>query len=656
MAAGSVISLGIAVNGEETFESALKAINAEVKDLTSGVGATDAAMKNMGQTEDMVAQKNEQLHAKMDMLNQKLGILQQQYDKNTAKLQEMAAALEEAKASGDDTAIDAATNAYNNQAKVVADLSNQMNKCEKDINNTAGAIAENNKAMGLWATAMKLASGDATQMREAIGTLAEKALETASNVGSALVEGIKSFGETCVEAAKKVWDLEREAGQYADTINTLSQQTGIDPIDLQKWEYASQFIDTSVDTITGSMKRLTLNMAEEGNAAGEAFAQLGIKTTDAAGNMRSAEDVFWEAIDALGNVANETERDQLAMAMFGRSAQELNPLIIAGSDAFRQLGDEAQQMGIILDGEALNDLNSFDDAVNKLNSTITGAGRQIAAAFAPALTSITNDVQGVVQAFVGMVNGVEGSKEQLKASITQLCENVKTTLHEMLPAILEFGIQLILTLADAIIDNLDTIIDAALELILALVDGLIDNIDKLVDAALKLIIGLAEGLIKALPRLVEKAPEIISAVCDALLDGISMLWDVGKQWIEGIWEGIKNTADWLWKQVKGFFNDTIKGIMNIFGIASPSKLFRDEVGKQIVLGFAEGITGNLGIVEDAYARMLPDAGLFSQASDGFSVAARAAAEDGGSMLWQDNRPIVLELNDRELGRAVRGYV
>lgn len=656
MATGSVISLGIAVDGEETFKSALKAIDAEIKNLSSGIEKTDASMKSMGQTEELTAKKNEQLAAKIDALMQKLGIVQQQYDTASAKLKELADALEAAQEAGDPAAIEQASNAYNRQAAVVSDLGTKMNRIEADITRASNAMEDGADDADDMAESMEDSGSSADSLTDRLQSLAEKALETAGNVGDALVDGVRSFGETCVEAAKKVWELEREAGQYADTILTVSEQMGVDPIDYQKWEYASQFIDTEVGVITGSMRKLTMNMGEESNAAGEALAQLGIKTTDASGHLRDSETVFWQAIDALGKISNEAERDKLAMDIFGRSAQELNPLINAGSAAFKQLGDEAQQMGIILDGDALSSLGSFDDAVNKLNSTITGAGRQIAAAFAPALTSITNDVQGVVQAFVGMVNGVEGSKEQFKASITQLCENVKTTLHEMLPAILEFGIQLILTLADAIIDNLDTIIDAAMELILALVDGLIDNIDKLVDAALKLIIGLAEGLIKALPRLVEKAPEIISSVCDALLDGISMLWDVGKAWIEGIWEGIKNTADWLWKQVKGFFNDTIQGIMNIFGIGSPSKLFRDEVGKQIVTGFALGITDNLGIVEDAYARMLPDSGMFAQGADGFSVAARAAAEDGGSMLWQDNRPIVLELNDRELGRAVRGYV
>lgn len=654
--AASGIQIGVGVDGEATLKQALESINAEIKNLSAGVKATDAEMKAFGESEELTAKKNEQLSQQIDVLNKKMEALQKQHDNASAKLEQLADALEAAKEAGDETAIAAATNEYNKQATVVSNLSAQMARCQKDIADAAGAMEDGADNADDLADAMDDSGGSADDLAGTLQSLASTAGSVADAVGGAVVEGIKKLGSVCLEAVNSIKNLTIEAGQYADTILTISEQSGVDPIDYQKWEYASQFIDTEVGTITSSMKRLTMNMGEESSAAGEALAQLGVKATDASGNLRDSEEVFWEAIDALGQVGNATERDQLAMSLFGQSAQALNPLINAGSQAFKQLGTEAEQMGVILDGDALNGLGSFDDAMNKLNSTITGAGRQIAAAFAPALTSVTNDLQGVVQAFIGMVTGVEGSGEQFKTAVRTLCDNVSQILHDLLPVVIEVGIEIIMSLAEAIIDNLDTIIDAALDIILSLVDGLIDNIDKLVDAALKLIIGLAEGLIKALPRLVEKAPEIISSVCDALLDGISMLWDVGKAWIEGIWEGIKNTADWLWKQVKGFFNDTIQGIMNIFGIGSPSKLFRDEVGKQIVTGFALGITDNLGIVEDAYARMLPDSGMFAQGADGFSVAARAAAEDGGSMLWQDNRPIVLELNDRELGRAVRGYV
>lgn len=657
MAAGSVISLGIAVDGEATFKSALSAIDADIRSLSAGVEATDAAMRSMGETEELAAQRNDQLAAKMDALNQKLQVIQTQYDNAAQKLEELAEALEEAQEAGDPAAIEAASKAYNAQAKVVADLSTKMSKTETEISKTADAMDEGGESAEDMGDSMEEASGGADKMASSVQSIASMLkLSFVGAAASTVINGIKAIGQACADAVRDIVDLTTAAGRYADELLTLSQQTGIDPIDLQRWAYASQFIDTEVDTITGSMRRLTMNMATDSGAAGAAFAQLGISVTDSAGNMRSAEEVFWEAIDALGNIANETERDQLAMAMFGRSAQELNPLILAGSEAFKKYGDEAEQMGIILDGEALGKLGALDDAMNKLNSTITGAGNAIAVAFAPALETIIGDVQQVVEAFIGVVQGVEGSKEDLVQAIDTLCTDVGTALEELLPVALEIGVELITTLAGALADNMDVIIDAAVEIILALVQGLVDNIDKLLEAGEKLIDGLRDGWEQAKPAVIAKLAEIVAEAAANLVSKISDFIDVGKQWVEGIWEGIKNTADWLWEQVKGFFGGIIQNIKGLFGIHSPSRLMRDEIGKPIVEGMAEGITDNVDLVQDAYMQLLPDAGMLTQASDGFSVAARAAAGGGGSVPWQDDRPIILQLNDRELGRAVRGYV
>ena len=66
---------------------------------------------------------------------------------------------------------------------------------------------------------------------------------------------------------------------------------------------------------------------------------------DSTGKLRDRQEVFYEAIAALGKIADETERDIVAMNLFGKSAQELNPLIQGGAETLRQLGDEAERAG-----------------------------------------------------------------------------------------------------------------------------------------------------------------------------------------------------------------------------------------------------------------------------------------------------------------------
>lgn len=150
---------------------------------------------------------------------------------------------------------------------------------------------------------------------------------------------------------------------------------------------------------------------------------------------------------------------------------------------------------------------------------------------------------------------------------------------------------------------------------------------------------------------------LFNGIVDRFKELPGQIVKIGGDIVRGLWQGIQNAASWLWEQITGWLGGIVKGIKGFFGIKSPSRLFRDEIGYMIGLGMAEGIEESAGAVQKAYDHLLPDASRFTQAADAITVAARSApAEEGAAAPWQDNRPIILTLNDRELGRAVRGYV
>ena len=94
----------------------------------------------------------------------------------------------------------------------------------------------------------------------------------------------------------------------------------------------------------------------------------------------------------------------------------------------------------------------------------------------------------------------------------------------------------------------------------------------------------------------EKIPEIILAIVGGLMEGIEDLHEVGADLIKGLWEGIKDTGAWLWDKITGFGDDIVKRFKKIFKIGSPSKLFRDEIGKNLALGIGEGFDNEIGNV------------------------------------------------------------
>ncbi|PKM75917.1 MAG: hypothetical protein CVU90_15155 [Firmicutes bacterium HGW-Firmicutes-15] len=207
------------------------------------------------------------------------------------------------------------------------------------------------------------------QAKKANGQLTEKqAVENLKNIGkAAAVAGAAFIGATVGSAIA--------AGQMADEINTLSKQTGLSVEEIQKFKYASDRIDVSLETLTGSMVKLTRNMssARDGNkATSEAFAKLGVSVTNVDGSLRDNNDVFQESIKALGEVENATERDALAMALFGKSAQDLNPLILGGAEALEKMGKEAEKAGLILSQDTLNKANEFADGMDELKAVSEG--------------------------------------------------------------------------------------------------------------------------------------------------------------------------------------------------------------------------------------------------------------------------------------------
>lgn len=283
---------------------------------------------------------------------------------------------------------------YGESAQQTQDWQIKLNNAEAAQYELEAAIRENNEALqgeddtmkGLGDTVADLASKLGIKLPEgatkalngmqglSAGTVA--AMSAAVGGVAALINAVKGLHQMTVEAAAEV-----------DEVLTESMISGVSTKTLQEWSYAENLMDVSVGTLTGTLTKLTRNMAEAdgGNQAlAESFANLGVSILDTDGNLRSAEDVFYDTIDALGGIENTTERDALAMELLGRSAQELNPLILQGSDALRELSAEAEATGYVLDESQLKKLGEVDDAYQRMQLQIDATKKQLAVEFAPA--------------------------------------------------------------------------------------------------------------------------------------------------------------------------------------------------------------------------------------------------------------------------------
>lgn len=253
--------------------------------------------------------------------------------------------------------------------------------------------------------------------------------------------------------------------------------------------------------------------------------------------------------------------------------------------------------------------------VNALPTIITA----LTAALPQILTAITNCLQASIPVL-------------LQAAITLLMAIV-----DALPTIIDALVAaipvIITTLVDFFTNNIDTILGAAIQLLMALVDAIPEILVALGNALPQIISAILNAVVDAVPKLLKKSRELFGKIMEALgellgklpgkmlevrdsivngirnslgsigsaaADIVSAIWDhikelpgkmldVGRDLVEGLWNGISDMVGWIGDKISGFGDSVLGGLKDFFGIASPSKVMRDEVGKFLPAGIAIGI-------------------------------------------------------------------
>lgn len=205
-----------------------------------------------------------------------------------------------------------------------------------------------------------------------------------------------------------------KAGATADDLNTLSAITGMSTEELQKFKYASDLVDVSQETMTSSLKKLTMSIgnAEKGTGKAKgAFDQLGVSIKGPDGQLRSTTEIFDDTIKKLSGVKNETERNALAMDIFGRSAMDLNPIINDGGAGLEHYSKRMEELGLVTSQESLDGANAFNDVIDETKSIVEAAGLKIGSKLAPSFQKLGETVQQVITDVVQFIDTF--SEEQI---------------------------------------------------------------------------------------------------------------------------------------------------------------------------------------------------------------------------------------------------
>lgn len=358
----------VEIDGEKQYKQALSDLNKGNQVLASEMRKLQTQFKG---NED----STEALTAKGELLERQL--LQQKDKVNTLREALARAAAE-----------------YGEADQRTQEWTIKLNNAETAQIELERSIQENNEALQHQGQEMVGLGDGVDDLTGKLGIHLPEAAKDALNgmgefsAGTVAKMGIAAAAVAAVfEAVKKLQEITLESAAKVDDILTESAVTGLSTRTIQELKYAEELIDVSYSTISGSLTKLTRNMdaARDGNdKLGAAFQRLGVQITDSSGELRSAEAVFYDTIDALGQIENQTERDALTMELMGKSAQELNPLIQQGSDVLKQYAAEAEAAGYVMSDTELNALAEVDDAFQRMNKTVEAAKDELALDFAPA--------------------------------------------------------------------------------------------------------------------------------------------------------------------------------------------------------------------------------------------------------------------------------
>lgn len=518
--AGQIKGITIEFRGDTTkLDKALRGINNETKKTQDELKKVDRALKFNPNN--------------VDLLKQKYTLLTKQIGDTQDKLQ----ALKDAqKAANEDKNIDKNTAEYRDLQREILKCENQLKRYNKEQKQVAAALSP-------------------------LGQASAKFKEIGTNLTRA-GEAMRGFSIAGAAAAATIGALAYKGGVLADDLNTLSKRYSIATKDLQKYSAAAQLVDVDVDTIAKSHVRLEKAMYSAANGSettAEYFEKLGVSVTDANGELRASDEVWMDVIKALGQMESETERDAVAMALMGKSAADLNPLIEDGGEAYQQLADTMAKYNLdFIDQETLDRANAFNDSLDTMKAlgliAFQTIGAELAAVLAPALEQVVDwvgklaewlaNLNPTILIIIAAIGGVLAVVSPLLIGLGQMAFAISSIMGLMSTLGVTFGgivaaaapfvliLAAIVAAGIAVYKNWDTIKALAIELW----NNIKTTFNNIKTAIVNAFNGARTELFNIWSTLVSRARSIFESVKTAIMTPINSAVSL----IQTAWQKIKN--------------------------------------------------------------------------------------------------------------------
>lgn len=239
---------------------------------------------------------------------------------------------------------------------------------------------------------------------------AEKAFKNLNDAADGVGQSLQKIAITIAAigaAAGGIFYLAKSTADFADSVNDTAKALGVGTQELQRLRYAAQIGGASVEKMDQSLKFLAKNAVEAAKGTGaqaDAFKLLGVRVVDANGKLKSSEQLIIESSDAFARMRDGAEKTSIALNIFGREGAGMLPFLSQGSVAIRAMMLEAEQLGYVLDEEALVAAADFNDNMDRLKFAATGLRNILGSELIPIFHEITS----------GIIEWVKANRELIK--------------------------------------------------------------------------------------------------------------------------------------------------------------------------------------------------------------------------------------------------
>lgn len=614
MASKKLQGITIEINGNTSkLNESLKNVNGTIYKANNELKQLNSALKLDPKNTQLLAEKQDVLkkniQASRDKLHQlitaqqQLGKYQNLTEEQKEKYRELSVAITSSKK---------AVESMNNELKKTSSI--DLSKIGSTLKTVGNVASEVMKKVAAVTTAV---SGALTAV---VGMGVKSYASYEQNIGG--VETLfKDSADKVLENAQNAYKTSGlSANDYMETVTSFSasllQSLGGDT------EKAANIADMALVDMADNANKFGTDMSSIQNAyqgfAKQNYTMLDNLKLGYGGTKSEMERLLADAqkltgvkydINNLSDVYNAIHAIQVNLDVTGTTAKEAETTISGSAASMKSAFDN------FLNGSGLPE--ALASTITVFVGNITNAITKLAPNILNGIVTVINQlIPQVGQLLINLVPMLwDTLNELLTSTLNLISENVDPLVNTVLdlvtsfinfildnlPRIIEVGLQIVLALATGITDRIDDIIPAVISVILKIVEIIVDNVDLIIDAAIKLMIGISKGIVQSIPEILTKIVILTAKIIKALLDLLSPsnIWDVGKQIVKGIWEGISNGFDWFKKKIKGWVGNVMSFIKNLFGIHSPSRVMRDEVGLQIGRGVANGITKSVSDVQNA---------------------------------------------------------